>query len=364
MTLRRCWSGTFCATLVLLAGVAPGVLFSAPALGQNLPQDLLAANQPLSAAQINLLTTSYIKPWVRTLLESQEDEKVAEARGRLTEPLSSASVFFIAGYSSGLAGELIDARALSRDRRTMVRLSAMIVASHLQTSSVTRLIAEGLADTSPATRYWAGKAVQRLGEAQAATPGLLNANELTSLVDLVVRAVNQEPVQAVVEQLLTGLGRLGGTQAADQLMGVLIQRVSVHASDPNLPIAAEMQALLDQFQQLVRIDNRPRDVVRKLMLAAFKYLELSAQMVERGGLDINTRGDYARLVELCDQVLFWAAGELKVGGELPRSVKGLSPAEAKLQIEVWRTILQGAPLNFTREQVAPGGQAPTVPATP
>src|SRR5690606_26237777 len=96
----------------------------------------------------------------------------------------------------------------------VVRTNAMIVASHLTSSSVVPLIQSGMRDSVPAVRYWAAIAA-------ANTASRLEAQDQQALLRVLNTTWENETSMEVLGKVLVAMDALNIPEATSQLLAVL-----------------------------------------------------------------------------------------------------------------------------------------------
>jgi len=329
--------------------VAIGVLgvIANTALGQyKIPYDVVTAATALSVEQQETINR-YINHRTELLFQGTK-EQIVKVRQELTEPLTWAGgtdIFHLA-YSSAANHYL--SQGLNSDR-LLVRLNTMIVVHDLKDPGVVSLILRGLRDASPSVRYWAGKAVT-----QAGVHSRLSIQEQSMILNALVPAIQKETSEHVLQRLLVGLVGLNIPEAASKLLDELNKRVALHAANPNLPLAAAIEGLRTLFVKTVEAKSNGQDVsydaVRQMALVAYRYLALSATLLDTDRLDEEHRNQYLDMIELVDAALGWTARQISPNLPAPPSIKDDLERQnwplIRLRTEEWKRLLEKAPFNF------------------
>ena len=148
-----------CSVVVVLF-VATGFVHSQILETKKIPYRVVTANTALAGDDQKHID-QYISEKV-TELTGGTPEEVVRARHKLIEPLlwAGGTEIFHLAYSSSASHQLSE--AINSDD-LHVRLNTMIVVNSLNDAGIVSLIRKGLADESPAVRYWAGKSVSQIG---------------------------------------------------------------------------------------------------------------------------------------------------------------------------------------------------------
>ncbi len=309
--------------------------------------DVVTATSVLTPAQ-KLAIEEYLKSKITGLEQGSADE-VVQARHKLVEPLTWAGgteIFHLA-YSSAASHHL--ANAVQSDR-VEVRLNTMIVVSAMNDPGVVSLIQKGLADESPAVRYWAGKAVGHIG-----AKGRLSDDEQRLLLKTLADALLVETSERVLQRLLVGLVGLSIPEAATQLLNGLNKRVALHAANPNMPLGAALDGLRTLFvksvQSKVNGEDIPIETTRLMALVSYRYLALSAALLDLNRPSQEAIPHYHEMIKLSDAILGWTARQMPPqGAPVPSSVKPDVASEnwalIRLRAEEWKRVIETAPFNF------------------
>ncbi len=319
----------------------------------TLPAELVSAEK-LSDAQARAVT-EFVRPWVRQLSQSEEADKVAQARARLLDAFElGGSRDFTLRYSTAISSELLSVNALAAEKPPLNRLSTMVVVSGLIDTAAVRLIESGLKDDNAAVRYWAAKAVQQVGSRDTLTPADRAALLRASATAL---TAPQDPV--VAEQLIAALAGIDTPEAGDQLMDALLQRAALYDDPATANPAAELAALRSQFVRLAGAKGQgaepPKGLVQKLVLVAFRYLSLSVRCLEADSSDRARVAELTARADLTDKVLRWCLTELASGKQPPavfeNELRNSQIEIIRLRVEEWRALLMTPPLSLTRDQL-------------
>ncbi len=330
---------------VLVATVL--LVTSAWAAQNKIPYDVVTATVALSPPQLKHID-HYLDDKITLLVDGSRDE-VVQARRELIEPLSWAggTEIFNLAYSSATANRLPQA---VRSDRLLVRLNTMIVVNSLNDPGVVGLIEKGLADPNPAVRYWAGKAVSQ------SIANRLADNEQQRLLDALTAAMLKEKSERVLQRLLVGVVGLNIPEAATKLLDGLNNRVSLHAVNPNLPLSAGLEGLRTLFVKTVEAKANGQDIpiktIRQMAMVAYRYLDLSAALLDLDLPNENNRSDYRQMLKVNDATLRWTTRQMppEEGPAIPPSIEGEIAAEnwplIRLRAEEWKRILTHAPFGF------------------
>lgn len=246
----------------------------------------------------------YVALWAGNL-QSDRDVVVAGAKKKLTAPLRrNAMPPFLAAYRVALIPHLGEAIKSPRD---IVRLNVMIIAESVKDANNPDLLVKGLADHSPAVRYWAATAMTSVIAAlpPAETPKQKQEQKTlqTQLLAQLVKAVQVEPYEQVVQQCMVALNQLNIPEAAIEVLEALDGRVAIHLEEPSLPLTAALATLRSQMIQVIRQPSPPRDHMRLLMRVSFRYFGLASGMFSNGRVSPNNLKDYREMLRRADENL-------------------------------------------------------------
>lgn len=331
MNLRRCLPvGAWIMGLLLLVQTA----WPQDQNGSKvkIPYDIVVSTTPLSSSQLARID-EYVSLYVNQISQGQP-ALIRTARQSLVEPFSwvGATGVFTQAYSASAGERLL---RLIRSDNVMVRLNAMIITATLRDTSAVRLIELGLTDTSPAVRYWAGKAIKRMGDHPATTK-----EDQQALLTALMTVVQQEaPVSdPVFHQLFLGAVSLDLPEASDFLLGELNGRVQTYVQNPNrsletVPLA--LRNLLVRWVKRVPTGQRvPPKLLKQMVLVAYRYMILAALHLDSDRLDLHARNDYIEMLRLSDTILNWAAGLM-----LPKNQARPESIKQDVEIQNWPGIL-------------------------
>ncbi len=322
------------------------ILASVAEAQRKIPYGVVTATTALTPAQ-QAHVEDYLDDKTQALTEGNPDE-VVQARQELIEPLAWAGgtdIFHLA-YSAAASHRLT--QAVNSDQ-LHVRLNAMIVVSSLHDPGVVRLIQKGLADPSPAIRYWAGKAVD------VGVTSRLSVREQQILLKALTDAMLKEKSERVLQRLLVGLVGLDIPEAAMKLLDGLNTRVDLHALNPNLPLGAALEGLRKLFVKTVQAKSEGREIpvgtIREMALVAFRYMTLSATLLDMNRVSQESNTYYQDMIKLADAMLGWTARQMPPeDGLLPMSIKSEVSTQdwplIRLRSEEWKRVLMKAPFNF------------------
>jgi len=321
---------------------------SQPALARSkIPYSTITARDALTSIQLDHIET-YLDERVQSLVQGSEGE-VVRIRRELIEPLTWAGgtpIFHLA-YSSASANRLTQA---IRSDRMLVRLNTMIIIHSLNDPGSVSLIEKGLVDSSPAVRYWAAKAVSQ------SISSRLSESEQRSLLRVLTMAMNREKSERVLQRLLVAVVGLNIPEAASRLLDALNKRVALHAVNADMPLGAALEGLRIQFIKTVEGKANGRDVsvvmIRQIATVAYRYLDLSATLLDLDRPNPENQANYREMVKLADAILKWSGRQMppEGGASVPRSVKSDIASNnwplIRLRVEEWNRMLTQAPFNL------------------
>lgn len=318
----------------------------AAAQTNKIPYEIVTATSALSGAQRQEIDR-YAQDMIARLTFGTLNEAV-QARKDLIEPMSwagSSDIFHLA-YSSAVSGRLSQAIG---SEQVHVRLNAMIVVGSLRDPGTVGLIQKGLADPTPAVRYWAGKAISQVG-VQAS----LSETEQRTLLRALTSAMETETSERVLQRLLVGLVGLNIPEADAQLLSALNRRVDLHADNSSLSLEAEMEGLRTLFVKFVQARSNsqtvPAQTVQQLTLVAYRYFILSATLLDSGRLNQDSFAQYPKMLQITDTILGWAVSQMPPSGPPPAPIKNELANQnwqlIHLRAEEWKRTLSLAPFNF------------------
>lgn len=285
----------------------------------------------------------YIDGWTE-LLMSDDAQQVTEARQRLLEPLRAGtpSDAFVQHYSPEVANRV--AAALDHEQ-PITRVNAMIVVARLNSSDAMPLIEQAMTDENAAVRYWAVKAIQSI---------TFSNDQTRQLVGRLVAHIEGEPEVQVIEQTLLALVRLDLTDARQQGLALLNERVDEHLAEPSLSLQAEHSTLRGVYQHLAATPDPTEEELRQLARTALRYQDLASQQLAADEVSNDVRDSYERVLQLCNAALRFSADSLGVNN-VPTSIDSLVNrgdwAGIQRNVEAWRTLLQQAPFNFSADDL-------------
>lgn len=339
--------------LLVLASLLCVVL---AASGQELGIDVTKAAAPLSSAQLHQLQT-FVESLAARLLNGT-DLEVAQARQALINPLASnPSDIFVRAYAAGLLPTLD--RAVRSDR-LLVKINALVIAAALPDPTLAPVVELGLADSAPAVRYQAVRALEQLARRAAADTSAdstaLAAKLLQALQPLLTKPQPQQLWRAIIDALCA----FSSPQARQQLSDILNQRVLIHARQPDLSLEPERKALAQVFlqvvQQTVKQQKPDPQTLRLVSLIAFRYFSLcSAIAADQGAVDANLAG-HREMAQAADRILRWTVQTISPTAKLPPALddwvrKGRWD-QVRQQDDAWRKLLVQPPLQIPAADLA------------
>lgn len=336
-----------------------------PALAQpTIPNNLLNPNGALNADQTAVLR-SYTDYWLDsmvTAVQSEDFATVATARTNLSSPLTQTSnSIFRQSYSIAFVDSATSRKVMAAES-PHVRLNTMIVASRMVDVSVIKLIEMGLADPTPAPRYWAAKAISQLVGANArGGAGIsLQPKDEQRLLNALKLAIAQESSPQVFEQLLSALVELRSLTASKIALTQLTERLDTHARGiEQLNIGADLlifsmlsRNLVDQVAAGNQVDQQ---LLKDVASLSFKYYVFTAESLDPTSALRVPEGKtktYKDLLKFADQMLVWTVKQIVPAEALENRPTipanriandvDLNNAWAKILLtgEDWRTVLQ------------------------
>ncbi len=362
--------------LSLVAVLLLGVTATAQ---ERIPQSVITATGVMSQADKDAVA-SYLNRWAGVFKEAVTNEQISdsaisEARDRLVTPVGTpgATDLFKGYYSRSTAQQLTP---LLKDKRLIVRLNAMIVATRLTDASAIDMGRAGLADESPAVRYWAAKAISNLSKAvnSAGEPILDTRLKLQLLRELADAGANEDSSEVLL-QLFEGMAGMDLPSAPDRVMDLLGARLRFHVDRPYEPYLAESAGLRATYRQLLERSTRGNidpAHVRKLAAVAHRYLNLisnnladakEAARPDGSGNPVTPQleADHRAMLELCDFALQFCHEQSKSTATKPKSLDSMIAFRQwreihRVVVEDWGKILAAPPFNLLPGELAIVGE--------
>lgn len=310
MTRSRC----------LLWGVVPVLLWTSTLRAQpEISKECLTSSAP--GQQCETAARGYVTHFIKTLSKPDaNDDQIRDARSRLADPYQrGGKAEFELLYSRVLGGELLP--LMSGDRPVGVRLNAMIIATRLTDPvSATKLVQVGVGDANPGVRYWAGIAAR-----EVSSRGLdpkLQAEMGASLE----KALGKESSPYVRSPMVTALLNLTGSEAT--VLTALDRGVETLIANPGASPAADMEGLVKVYQklgELAAVESSAaanKTNIETLAKVSYRYLALSAILLEEGKVPATHRSQFSELALKSDIALRWAVGKLNDKLTQPASITG------------------------------------------
>lgn len=342
-----------CAVLAAICTAAPQVQAQA-----IIPPELRQTSSALSTEE-DRLVRDVIAAAVKDL-QSDDPQQVMQARRRLIDPLElpNTSEIFEQAYSSHLKLQLPDALGSSA---VLVRLNAVIVASHLTDRTAIELLAGPMADEAPAVRYQAAKALGAIVQnARYSDDASRRQTQMQALEMLRARAA-AETMPEIWRPLFESFSVLQIPEARLAVLDALNQQVDAHAAQPHNSVAAEHAALVDAYRRIVEQSLQPGGVdaptAQRLGRVAFRYLLLSAKVLaENGDLEAPIEASYEQMVSATDTVLRWLVRDyLRLPVALPPAaapkIRDRLWAELVLDAGKWKALLTDSRLDLTDDEL-------------
>lgn len=275
-------------------------------------------SSPRGAEQV---IEQYVDHWI-TALSNGEGPSARKVREALTEPLRSpGSDIFKSAYSGRLSSRL--GPSLASDDVVM-RLNAVMAVGHLVDPGAVGLIEKALADTrmgSSAIHLHAARSAARL-----ATAGRLRPEDEAVLVKGLRKAYQTERAQPAIAEIMKALGSLSSRVAGEVLLDIINTRTSLHATNPRLPIRAEIEGMTRLWRDMTHQDlenrlekNDPR--VHQMGQAGHRYLFHCATWLREADSDDPLHNDHARMAKLSDEVLRLVIKVFDKEAQLPEKVE-------------------------------------------
>ena len=204
-------------------------------------------------------------------------------------------------------------------------------------------------------RYWAGKGVGQLGEAPRIT-----REEQKKLLDASVAAIEDEPNPEVFHQLLVGMVGLSIPEATYFLLHEINKRIPYYAKHPQVSPSAASGVMRKLFvtwvQSISRGQETPEELLELITIVAYRYLALSAAILDTQQAKGTVRAEYVDIVQLSDTILGWGARLLLPAEDTrPKSVKRELDIEnwpeVRLRAEEWRRLLAGPRFQIPNDQL-------------
>ncbi len=321
-----------------------------------IPPELRQTSSALSSDE-DRLVREVIAAAVKDLT-STDPEQVMQARRRLIDPLvlPNTSEIFGQAYSSHLKLQLPEAL---KSESVLVRLNAVIVASHLTDRTAIELLADPLADEAPAVRYQAVKALGSIvRNARYSDDASRRQTEMQTLEMLRARAM-AETMPQVWRPLLESFNAVRIPEARLAVLDALNRQVDAHAAQPQITLTAEHAALVETYRGIVEQSLQPRGVdnttAKALARVAFRYLLLSAKVLaETADLDAPVAASYEQMITAADTVLRWLIRDyLRLPVAVPPAaapkIRDRLWAELVLDAGKWKALLVDSRLDITAD---------------
>ena len=238
----------------------------------------------------------FVDRWVSQLTSgTSTDLEVADGVKHLAAALRvHPSNFFLIEFRAALAAPLRNALKSQRD---IVRINVMIVAEYLADAGNIGLLVDGLADKSPAVRYWAAKAVATVAETYLNNPNNQNPQLQKDLLKAIIDAMKVEQSEYVMQHLMHALSQLTIPEAANELLKALDERVAIHFKNPAIPVEAESDALRQAMIRIIKQHGEASNQeMRLLTLVSARYLILVSTLLDRNVVPEKNVGDYTELL--------------------------------------------------------------------
>lgn len=333
----------------------------------RIPPEALTATDSHSTEEKRAIA-DYIREWSGLLAEAAtnpvvSDDKVADARNRLLEPVRKpgTSDFFKNRYSQAAAEALEP--VLDSDR-LIVRLNAMIVVTRFTHESAIPLAEKGLKDPSPSVRYWAAKAIANMAESRNSQgepilPTRLKLTLLRTLND----AGRTETSSEVLLQTVKAMVLMDVPTAPVRVLELVDARIPYHLEHPFESYEAERVGLREVYQKVSPNQTPDPAQVRLMARIAQRYMNLisrnlaNARENEESPISELMTADHAAMIELCDVVLNYSHDSANSQVNLPPSASQKIPFNQWNEINLiavdrWGAVLQAAPFNYAPADLA------------
>ncbi|BAM03586.1 hypothetical protein [Phycisphaera mikurensis] len=279
--------------LALALPLAPGA-----AAQQSLPEAIVRVDGRLSEAQVAGVR-SFVDAGLEALTSADDVEALAEARQRLTAPLTAvgATPSFVQQYGRELAQRI---NALPQDTPTVQRVNALLLLRTAPIREALPVIRPALQTDDAAVRFTAAKVILDL--LRAGGDGLqLGEQDRGALLDTLAEAASGEPDAFVVGKLLPGVQQLAGDAGRTRVIDLLNRRVEVHAANPGAGYLPELAAMSDLF--LRNLGSFARADAAGLCRASARYLKLVSSQLAASALPAAEVPTARQLVTQSENIL-------------------------------------------------------------
>lgn len=297
---------------------------------ERLTGDVIGSPNVLTVAQRQIIA-GFAQRWAKQLADD-DVLSVVEARDRLMEPLrGQPSDNFRGPYAAAVGPHLLEPL---KNPRVINRLNTMIVSSVMLDHSLVPVTLQGLRDSSPAVRYWAGRTAANLG-----AWGKLSIAEETELLKVLSENIVKEDNRLVLQSFLIGLSHLNIPEASRTLLVSLNARVAAHVENPGLTALPEARALETMFSRIAKSlgGNQPnaqtREILRQALAVLYRYTQTTAKVM---ATNPPTGGDllreYQTVLEIGDIWIPWAYERMTGSKDFPSFSQPLKTGQ-------WNTVL-------------------------
>ena len=284
---------------LLVPVLALGLLAGTAAAQQELPADVVRAQGMLSEGQVGQVR-DYIDRGMAGLLAADGVEGVAEARTRLTSPLSAlgATPGFVQQYGRELASQVAEVPA---DAEPAKQVNALLLLRIAPVQEAVPAVRPALASGVTAVRFTAAKVIlDLLRRPQDDSPALPEAAR-RQLLQSLAEAAATETDAFVVGKLLPAVQTLAGDRGRPLLIETLNQRVAVHAANPGTGYLPELAAMSGLF--LRNLGNFQRSEAAGLCAASARYLKLVSEQLARSLIPADQVTTARQMLSQSDNIL-------------------------------------------------------------
>ncbi len=285
---------------LLVPVLALGLLTAATASAQQeLPSDVVRAQGMLDEGQVGQVR-DYIDRGMAGLLSAEGVEGAADARTRLTQPLSAigATPGFVQQYGRELASQVARVPA---DAEPAKKVNALLLLRIAPVQEAVPAVRPSLASDITAVRFTAAKVIlDLLRRPQGDSPALPDAAR-RQLLSSLAEAAATEPDAFVVGKLLPAMQTLAGDGGRALLIETLNRRVVVHAANPGTGYLPELAAMSGLF--LRNLGNFQRTEAAGLCAASARYLKLVSEQLAQSVIPADEVATARQMLSQSDNIL-------------------------------------------------------------